>query len=432
MNYYSQNNTCTTFVEMKRGNRIMYFIMSLILVVDSLAFQNNNIQKLQRLVQLPLHKNKFNVKSLVIFSSLPPVLHTFTPRRHLGSLPIRDSYNDKGDCEDDESYSVIIGKNSCLNLEGDGTLTFSKSLLVEGKLICRLRCLHDGSTVKTMVDNQQHDASTTKVKVGVEGELQADISCIQNVQVLGIVRGDINCHSLMLGKHASVIGNIVAQDIQIEAGASLIGSIVTGIFKQEQTIMDSAEELPIIEQDDGFGNTQNHDWEKDIYHYQDDEPCTQEQETNVLLQKPRESWIQTLLDEKTKVPPSENFDISTIDWVDDFGKEFITIDPTNGRHVDSFGHPLIRGANQEQVASFREMRNLSKDTWAMIDTHRKQREIKEMLRRSNTNISISKTYYDNIETQSHMSLNRNKNRNNDDGDDGEEEDDDSFPSFLQS
>jgi|AntRauTorckE5430_2_1112549.scaffolds.fasta_scaffold02816_3 hypothetical protein len=77
-------------------------------------------------------------------------------------------------------------------------------------------------------------------------------------------------------------------------------------------------------------------------------------------------------------------DAEAIEWVDDFGNRII--DPNQGENVDSFGHPLIRGADDDQVASFREIRNLSKSTWTMIDSHRKE---KERRRRSGNEVSMS-------------------------------------------
>ena len=65
-------------------------------------------------------------------------------------------------------------------------------------------------------------------------------------------------------------------------------------------------------------------------------------------------------------------DDEPMEWVDDFGNRIV--DPSKGKYVDSFGHPLIRGADDDQVASFREIRNLSKSTWTMIDSHRKEKE----------------------------------------------------------
>jgi hypothetical protein len=122
-----------------------------------------------------------------------------------------------------------------------------------------------------------------------------------------------------------------------------------------------------------------------------------------------------LLQDDQKIQSKQPFDITTEDWVDDFGREFITLDPTNGRYVDSFGNPLIRGADEEQVASFREIRNLSKATWTMINNHRKEKERKEILRRSNL---VSIQNHENILHTLHP-----PNKHNDE--------DDLIPSFLQ-
>lgn len=70
----------------------------------------------------------------------------------------------------------------------------------------------------------------------------------------------------------------------------------------------------------------------------------------------------------------------THEVLDDFGNSFITLDKSKGKYVDSFGHPLIRGADDDQVASFREIRNLSSQTRQILDTHQKKKE-KELIQR---------------------------------------------------
>lgn len=80
--------------------------------------------------------------------------------------------------------------------------------------------------------------------------------------------------------------------------------------------------------------------------------------------------------------------VSKHDLVDDFGNQIVTLDPDKGKYVDSFGHPLIRGADDDQVASFREIRNLSKSTWNMIASHKKEKEREAIRRRAVNHKSV--------------------------------------------
>ena len=105
-----------------------------------------------------------------------------------------------------EQYSVVIGKGSAINLEGAGTLNFSDTLLVEGTLRGRLRCLRQDD-----LDDDQD--SMTVVTIGPEGELQADVKCVRHVDVYGTLRGDVLCESVIIRRGASFIGNIIASDM---------------------------------------------------------------------------------------------------------------------------------------------------------------------------------------------------------------------------
>lgn len=70
--------------------------------------------------------------------------------------------------------------------------------------------------------------------------------------------------------------------------------------------------------------------------------------------------------------------------LDDFGNTFINKD--QGKYVDSFGNPLIKPADDDQVASFREIRSLSSRTRTLLDTHKKKKE-KELIRRKGSKSS---------------------------------------------
>jgi hypothetical protein len=59
--------------------------------------------------------------------------------------------------------------------------------------------------------------------------------------------------------------------------------------------------------------------------------------------------------------------------IDDFGNAIVSIDK-QGKMVDSFGNPLIREANEDEVDSFREIRKMSQDTWNLINTHKRNKE----------------------------------------------------------
>lgn len=116
-----------------------------------------------------------------------------------------------------ENFSVVIGKGSTLNLEGNGTLTFSDSLLVEGTLIGKLKCLHDVHKYRTNDDNDydddDDDDNITLVKIGLQGELHADVNCVSNLVIDGVLRGDVMCKTVVIGSTAHVIGDIVAEEM---------------------------------------------------------------------------------------------------------------------------------------------------------------------------------------------------------------------------
>ena len=131
----------------------------------------------------------------------------------------------------------------------------------------------------------------------------------------------------------------------------------------------------------------------------------------------------------------DNVNESKIDWVDDFGNQIVTLDPNKGKYVDSFGHPLIRGADDDQVASFREIRNLSKSTWTMIATHKKEKEREEIRRRSRSgnNNTFSTSSSSGDENRNGVEEVRKKEKNVPPimYEDGNKDDDGDMPSFLQ-
>uniref|UniRef100_A0A7S3V973 Polymer-forming cytoskeletal protein n=1 Tax=Chaetoceros debilis TaxID=122233 RepID=A0A7S3V973_9STRA len=154
-----------------------------------------------------------------------------------------------------DDFSVVIGKNSMLNLEGDGHLTFSDSLLVEGTLVGNLKCLvdvnahvdtdfHGDYAHRSIIEANDEDepgtsssspsSSTpltpTLVKIGTEGELHADVKCVSTVEVWGKLVGDAHCDTLMVAPGAVIIGDISARIVSIGMGASLVGSMQTGEF----------------------------------------------------------------------------------------------------------------------------------------------------------------------------------------------------------
>ena len=100
----------------------------------------------------------------------------------------------------ENQFSVVIGKRSALNLDSDGTLTFSDSLSVEGSLSGRLECLC-------------YNSENTLVRIGPEGELQADVKCVAMVEVLGTLIGNVHCQRLLVGPNARVIGDIITESL---------------------------------------------------------------------------------------------------------------------------------------------------------------------------------------------------------------------------
>lgn len=130
----------------------------------------------------------------ILINNEPSPLTT-TTRSRITPQPLRSSLDDE---LSSENFSVVIGKGSALNLDGDGSLTFQDSLLVDGSLAGNLKCLADSF-------------EDTLVRVGIGGELLADINCVAVVQVFGSVTGNIHCQQLIVGPGASIVGNIVSE-----------------------------------------------------------------------------------------------------------------------------------------------------------------------------------------------------------------------------
>jgi hypothetical protein len=116
------------------------------------------------------------------------------------------------------------------------------------------------------------------------------------------------------------------------------------------------------------------------------------------------------------VPRNDSNLANVNEMLDDFGNKVITLDKTKGKYVDSFGNPLIRGADDEQVASFREIRNLSSRTRSLLDMHRKEKE-KELIRRKSTSSTTDEGDSSNNGFPSE--------------EEGDEGDEGSMPSFLR-
>ena len=115
----------------------------------------------------------------------------------------------------EQQYSVVIGKGSILNLENDGTLTFSKSLLVEGTLIGNLQCTCTSldsyhNCNNDNIDEKEVNCMDTSVMIGKEGQLTAHIvNCgVAKLNVQGQLIGDVHCDKLIVGKYAVLIGDI--------------------------------------------------------------------------------------------------------------------------------------------------------------------------------------------------------------------------------
>jgi len=141
-------------------------------------------------------------------------------RARIGTTRTRTRISISRSSSSSENFSVVIGKGSTLNLEGNGTLTFSDSLLVEGTLKGKLKCLHDINKYRTNDDDnddddddEDEDDNITLVKIGLQGELHADVNCVSNLVVDGVLRGDVMCKTVVIGSTAHVIGDIVAEEM---------------------------------------------------------------------------------------------------------------------------------------------------------------------------------------------------------------------------
>ena len=134
-------------------------------------------------------------------------------RARIGTTRTRTRISISRSSSSSENFSVVIGKGSTLNLEGNGTLTFSDSLLVEGTLKGKLKCLHDINKYRTNDDDNDDDDNITLVKIGLQGELHADVNCVSNLVVDGVLRGDVMCKTVVIGSTAHVIGDIVAEEM---------------------------------------------------------------------------------------------------------------------------------------------------------------------------------------------------------------------------
>jgi len=122
-----------------------------------------------------------------------------------------------------ETYSQVIGTGSTLSLEGEGTLTFEESLLIQGTFIGKLNC-----TGICNDDCDEDECLTTTVKVGLGGVLLSDVNCVMNVDIDGKLIGDAICDRIRIGPTAELYGDITARIICVEEGATIVGSITSG------------------------------------------------------------------------------------------------------------------------------------------------------------------------------------------------------------
>ncbi len=136
-------------------------------------------------------------------------------QRVLHQLQLRASNSHGNNSNDDtisEIFSLIIDKESILNLEQNdneknGTLEFSKSLLIEGTVIGKLHCTY-------YYDNKSDFAGSTFLKIGDDGELRGNVeNCVMSVDILGKLVGDVHCDKLYVGKKAVLIGNVKARSM---------------------------------------------------------------------------------------------------------------------------------------------------------------------------------------------------------------------------
>ena len=163
---------------------------------------------------------------------------------------------------------------------------------------------------------------------------------------------------------------------EISEGASLLGSVATGSFAAK--IIDADSETKISEAENtkhDFNNQPNTMASISVYH---------DIVQKAALKKGRAAGLGSPNNGRQS-DDRHNYNAARANEVlDDFGNSIMSLDKSKGKYVDSFGHPLIRGADDEQVASFREIRSLSSQTRDLLDTHKKKKE-KDIILRKATN-----------------------------------------------
>lgn len=124
-----------------------------------------------------------------------------------------EMYEDMEKEDNHSSYSVIIGKGSSLNLEGAGTLTFSHTLRVDGFLRADLECTRSSSTIHEdgQEPMEEEEFELTGVVIGPDGELHADISSVDYVQVFGKLIGSVVCDRLIMGPNGELAGDVLTK-----------------------------------------------------------------------------------------------------------------------------------------------------------------------------------------------------------------------------
>ncbi len=113
------------------------------------------------------------------------------------------------------NHCVTIDKDSIINLDGSDTISFYKSLYVQGKIIGKIQCTCLDEHKSNDLEGEE-ECMTTLLHIGESGILVSkndEMDCISDVFVEGTLIGNINCDRLIMTRNGVLIGNIVAKSM---------------------------------------------------------------------------------------------------------------------------------------------------------------------------------------------------------------------------
>lgn len=100
------------------------------------------------------------------------------------------------------------------------------SIKVEGNFVGQGNIIVDGAVVGTL-------KTTEDVRVGAEAQIEADVEA-RNMHVAGTIKGNLNISGkLELTSSATVTGDVNADVLSMEAGATFEGHLTVGKSKQK-------------------------------------------------------------------------------------------------------------------------------------------------------------------------------------------------------